>query len=120
VLTLQCEPSSSAAGGTPIKSCCTVTCSVHIGKWINICWLHSLKTLGGAIRQAERLSSLVFTVVLISGSGQVDATKDLWERNLGAIVGDRRRDLLQVAKGTSIYCFGLFIRKLTLPLAEGC
>lgn len=91
---------------------------MHIGKWINICWLHSLKTLGGATRQAARLSSLVFTVALIPVSGQVDAAKDLWERNLGAIVGDRGRG--SYAKGTSIYRFGLFIRKLTLPLAEGC
>ena len=35
---------------------------------------------------AEKLSSLVFIVALILGSGQVDAAKDLWERNLGAIV----------------------------------
>ena len=59
------------------------------GKWINICWLYSLKTLGGATRQAAKLSSSVFIVVLILGSGQVDAAKDLWERNLGAIVEER-------------------------------
>jgi hypothetical protein len=90
---------------------------VHIGKWINFCWIHSLKTLGGATWQAARLSSLVFTVALIPVSGQVDAAKDLWERNLGAIVGSKRR---AISRGTFTYCFGLFIRKLTLPLAEGC
>jgi hypothetical protein len=55
------------------------------GKWIYICWLSSLKTLGGATRCAAKLSSLVFIVALILGSGQVDAAKDLWERTLGAI-----------------------------------
>jgi hypothetical protein len=56
------------------------------GKWISICWLSSLKTLGGATGRAAKPSSLVFMVALILGSGQVDAAKDLWERNLGAIV----------------------------------
>ena len=67
------------------------------GKWIYICWLSSLKTLGGATRCAAKLSSLVFIVALILGSGQVDAAKDLWERNLGAIVGSKRR---AISRGT--------------------
>ena len=77
------------------------------GKWINICWLCSLKTLGGATRCAAKLSSLVFIVALIPGSGQVDAAKDLWERNLGAIVKIVWRVLALLEEPLS-YCFGLF------------
>lgn len=77
------------------------------GKWINICWLYSLKTLGGATRHAAKLSSSVFIVVLILGSGQVDAAKDLWERNLGAIVEEREASACTI-RGTSFFCFGLF------------
>ena len=77
------------------------------GKWINICWLCSLKTLGGATRCAAKPSSSVFIVALISGSGQVEAAKDLWERNLGAIVKDRVASAC-ILRGTSVFCFGLF------------
>jgi len=105
VLTPQCEPRVLLPEARPSSHAAWLHVVCNFGKWINICWLHSLKTLGGAIRQAARLSSLVFTVVLISGSGQVDATKDLWERNLGAIVGDRRRNLLlKVLLSTALDC----------------
>ena len=88
------------------------------GKWISICLLSSLKTLGGATRYAAKLFSLVFTVALILGSGQVDAAKDLWERTLGAIVGESGRvlALLKVPLSTALDCL---TRKLTLPLAVG-
>jgi hypothetical protein len=87
------------------------------GKWINICWLCSLKTLGGAIRHAAKLSSLVFTVVLILGSGQVDAAKDLWERNLGAIVVERVAGACSPLEEPLSIALDCLIRKLTLPLA---
>ena len=52
------------------------------------------KTLGGAIGRAAKPFSLVFTVALILGSGQVDGAKDWWEWNLGATVVMRRRLIL--------------------------
>ena len=89
------------------------------GKWIYICWLSSLKTLGGATRYAAKLFSLVFTVALILGSGQVDAAKDLWERTLGAIVKVCVASACAL-KGTTCFCFGLFNKEINSAACGWC
>jgi hypothetical protein len=89
------------------------------GKWINICWLSSLKTFGGATGRAAKPSGLVFTVALILGSGQVDAAKDLWERTLGAIVWERVASACTL-KGTSFLCFGLFNKEINSTACGWC
>lgn len=89
------------------------------GKWINICWLCSLKTLGGATGRAAKPSSLVFIVALILGSGQVDAAKDLWERTLGAIVKVCVASACAL-KGTTCFCFGLFNKEINSAACGWC
>lgn len=77
---------------SPTKSRCRVkpvVCNVESG--LISAGYTPYKTLGGATERSEKTFSSVFTVALISGSGQVDGAKDLWERNLGAIVVVRRR-----------------------------
>ena len=89
------------------------------GKWINICWLCSLKTLGGATRCAAKPSSSVFIVALILGSGQVDAAKDLWERTLGAIVRVCVAGACAL-RGTTCFCFGLFNKEINSAACGWC